>query len=205
MRRLVPIACVLALVSALSGCSVATQSTATPLPSQLGLGPTPTTTTLPPSHTARQLKVYFLKAGLLFPVEEYYSTDPLDVAIADLADGVTADQAARGITTAFSESPAEITSAGPVGKNGIARIEVDQAFTNLPAEAYEQASAQIVFTVTGLPNVDSVEFLYLGYPLDAVVPPDQLLKGAATRNDYCAFAPVSYIPCHKTTGTVGIT
>jgi hypothetical protein len=206
MRRLVPLACMLTLVSAISGCSVATQNTATPLPSQLSLGaPTTTSTLPPPSHATHLLKVYFLKGGQLYPVEEYYSTDPLDVALSLLGDGVTADEASRGITTAFSESPAEITSAGPVGKNGVALIEVDQEFTSLPGEALEQAFAQIVFTVTGLPNgPSSVEFLYLGYHLDALVPPGQLLSGAVNRSDYCAFAPSSYIPCQKGTGTVGI-
>jgi spore germination protein GerM len=205
VRRLAPVICALAFVSALSGCSVATQDTATPLPPSLTIGPTSTTTTVPPSQAAHQLKAYFLKGGRLYAVPVPYSTDPLGAALEALDIGPSFDETADGITTAFSESPAQITSAGPVGKNGVAIIEVDQEFTSLPGESLEQAFAQIVFTVTGLPDgPSSVEFLYLGYHLDALVPPGQLLSRAVNRSDYCLFAPLSYIPCQKGTGTVGI-
>jgi hypothetical protein len=205
MMRLAPLLGALALVSALSGCSVATQGTATPLPSSLNIGPTSTTTTLPASQAAHQLEAYFLKGGRLYAVDEPYSTDPLGAALEALDIGPTADEANRGITTAFSESPAQITSAG-VTKDDVALIKVDNEFTSLPGEALEEAFAQIVYTVIGLPNgPTSVEFLYDGYHLDALVPPGQLLSRPVTRSDFCAFAPDSYIPCQKVTGTVGIT
>jgi hypothetical protein len=203
VKRVVPLFCALALVSVLSGCSVATQNTATPLPPNLKLGPTTTTTTPPASHATHQLNVYFMKEGRLFAVPEYYSTDPLDVALAYLGAGPSAGQTSRGITTALI-SPAAITSAAPIGKNGVALIEVDSEFTSLPGEALEEAFAQIVFTVTGLPNgPSSVKFQYLGYPLDALVPPGQLLSRGVTPSDYCIYAPAGYIPCQKITGTVG--
>jgi spore germination protein GerM len=190
MRRLLPLICALALVSVLSGCSVATQNTATPLPSQLALGPTVTTTTLPPSHATHQLKVYFIKEGRLFPVLEYYSTDPLDVALAYLSAGPSAGDASRGITTAFSEIPAAITSAGPVSKDGVAFIEVDSEFKSLPGEDLEEAFAQIVFTVTGVPNgPSSVEFIYESSRMQALIPPGELVDRPVTQDDYRAFAP----------------
>jgi hypothetical protein len=203
MRRLVPLISALALVSVLSGCSVATQNTATPLPPNLKLEPTTTTTMPPASHATHQLNVYFIKEGLLLPVPEYYSTDPLDVALAYLDAGPSAGQTSRGITTALVPSAA-ITSAAPIGKNGVALIQVDSEFTSLPGVALEEAFAQVVFTVTGLPNgPSSVKFQYLRYPLDALVPPGQLLSRAVTASDYCEFAPAGYIPCQKITGTVG--
>jgi hypothetical protein len=205
MRRLVPLFFAIAIIPALSGCSVATQNTATPLPPSLTLGPTPTTTTLPLGQAAHQLKAYFLKGGRLYAVEEPYSTDPLGAALEALDIGPSADEADHGITTAFSESPAQITSAG-VTKDGVALIKVDSEFTSLPGEALEEAFSQIVYTVIGLPNgPTSVQFLYLNYPLDALVPVGQLLSRPVTRLDYCEFAPSSYIPCQKSTGTVGIT
>lgn len=206
MRRVVPLVGALALISALSGCSVATQNTATPLPSRLNLGPTTTTTTttIAQSQATHQLQVYFLKGGLLYPVLEYYSTDPLNSALEALGIGPTVDEANHLITTAF-KSPAQIRSTGPVAKNGVALIEVDAAFTTLPGESLEQAFAQIVFTVTGLPNgPSSVQFFQDGGHLDALIPPGELVK-RVTRMDYCAFAPLSYIPCQKSTGTTGIT
>jgi spore germination protein GerM len=205
MKRVVPILAVLALTMVLSSCSVATQDTATPLPPSLGLSPTTTPTTLPASQASKQLKVYFLRGGLLYPVLEYYATDPLTAALEALEIGPTATQADKSITTALLTN-AQIRSAGVVTKKGVASIEVDQEFTTLPGESLEEAFAQVVFTVTGLPiGASSVQFFYAGSPLDALIPPGQLVKGAVTRMDYCAFAPASYLPCRKSTGTTGIT
>jgi spore germination protein GerM len=150
--------------------------------------------------------VYFLKGGVLYPVPEYYSTDPLTYALEALGIGPTFEEVNLGITTAFSEQPAQIRSAGTATKNGVALIEVDSEFRTLPGESLEEAFAQIVFTVTGLPNgPSSVKFLYNSAPLDALIPPGQLVNRPVTRMDYCAFAPSSYIPCRKSTGTTGIT
>jgi spore germination protein GerM len=207
VRRLVPLLGALALISVLSGCSVATQDTATPLPSRLILGSTTTTTTtIPASQPTHQLEVYFLKDGRLFPVVEDYSTDPLSQALEALGGGPTVYDSNRyGITTAL-DSQSQIRSAGPISKSGVALIEVDSGFYTLPGESLEEAFAQVVFTVTGLPNgPSSVEFLYNGSHLDALIPPAQLVKRAVTRTDYCTFAPLSYIPCQKSTGSTGIT
>ncbi|HEY5272177.1 MAG TPA: GerMN domain-containing protein [Acidimicrobiales bacterium] len=205
MRRLMPLLGALALVSALSGCSVATQNTATPLPTRLTVPPTTTTTTVPSSKGTHQIKVYFLKNGRLYPVLEYYSSDPLGLALGALEIGPTAIETDEGLTSAITEQAAQITSVGPP-RDGIALIEVDQAFVDLPGEALEQAFAQIVFTVTGLPDGPaSVEFFYNSNRMQALIPPGQLVIRAVTRSDYCAFAPLSYIPCQKVTGTAGIT
>jgi spore germination protein GerM len=195
----------LALIAALSGCSVATQNTATPLPPRLALAPTTTPTTVP-NHGTHQLQVYFLKDGRLYPVLEYYSTDPLGAALLALGIGPSVDEADHHITTAFSASPAEIASVGPVAKNGVALIEVDSEFTTLPGVSLEEAFAQIVFTVTGLPNgPSSVEFLFDQSRMEALIPPGQLVNRPVMRSDYCAFAPLSYLPCQKSTGTTGVT
>jgi spore germination protein GerM len=204
VRRLAPALCTIALVLALAGCSVATQDTATPLPSSLALPPTTTATTIPESQATHQLKVYFLRSGVLYPVLVSYSTEPLTYALEALGIGPTAAEADKFITSALLPS-ALIRSAGPV-KNGVVPIEVDQEFTTLPGESLEEAFAQIVFTVTGLPiGASSVRFVYADQPLDALIPPGQLVRGDVTRMDYCAFAPTSYLPCHKSTGTTGIT
>jgi spore germination protein GerM len=193
VRRIVSLIGSLALISVLSGCSVATQNTATALPPSLTLPPTSTTsTTLPPSHATHQLEVYFIKQGRLFPVKEYYSSDPLDVALADLDTGPSAGDVNQGISTAFSEIPAAITSAGPVGKDGIAFIEVDEEFTSLTGVALLEAFAQIVYTVTGLPGGPAaVKFVYDASLRPALIPPGELVDRAVTRLDYSTFAPLT--------------
>lgn len=142
-----------------------------------------------------QLKVYFLKGGRLVAVLRPYSTDPLVAALTALEGGPTPKEIDdQGITTAFSESPADITSAGTRDVRGgkIALVEIDVAFITLPGEAFEEAAAQIVFTVTGLDGgPTSVEFFLNTNPVQALVPPGKLVNRPVTRNDYCVFAPAN--------------
>jgi hypothetical protein len=105
-------------------------------------------------------------------------------------------QAQRGITTAFSDSPAQILIAGAEPKGKPWSVEVDTSFLNLAESALEQASAQIVYTLTGLPNgPNSVQFVLDGQALESFIPPGKLVNRAVTRLDYCDFAPLDYTPC----------
>jgi spore germination protein GerM len=190
--------CLLAV--ALSGCSIATQNAATPLPAQLRLPPTSstTTTTLPVSKGTHELQVYFLKNGQLYPVQQPYSTDPIVTALTALAIGPSPDERANGITSAFSESPAQITSAGTRNNGKTALVQIDQAFLDLQGEAFEEAAAQAVYTVTGLTSgPKSVEFLLGSVAKPVLVPPGFLVSGPVTRENYCASAsgtPWSFCP-----------
>jgi hypothetical protein len=177
----------------LGSCSVATQNSATALPPQLTLPPTTATTTTLVTPGTHQLKVYFLKGGRLFAVQRPYSTDPLVAALTALEGGPTPKEIDdEGITTAFSESPADITSAGTRDGGKIALVEIDVAFITLPGEAFEEASAQIVFTITGLAGgPTSVEFFLNTTRIQALIPPGSLVTRPVTRNDYCLLAPAN--------------
>lgn len=183
-----------------SGCGIASQRSASPLPASLRLGAAKTTTTLPSQIPTNLLSVYFLKNGRLSPVTAYYSTsaDALIVALAVLSQGPSSQQTHAGMTTAFTEFPAKIQIAGTFIKGKPANVEVDTNFLNLPATSLEEASAQIVYTLTGLPDApSSVRFVLDGQFLESLIPPSPgtLVNRAVTRLDYCQFAPVNYTPC----------
>lgn len=194
-RRVQSLLVVVAVAIALSGCSIASQKTAVTLPSSLRLTSS-TTTSVPISTPSSQLSVYFLQNTRLVAVPVYYAADPVPYALAALGRGPTVAQAQRGITTAFSNQPALILIAGVVPKGGVASVEVDTSFLNLPELALEQASAQIVYTLTGLPNgPNSVRFVLDGQKLESLIPPGKLVNRAVSRLDYCEFAPLDYTPC----------
>jgi spore germination protein GerM len=178
----------------LSGCSIASQHAAVPLPLHLTDSTTTTVSVVTPTN---QLSVYFLQDGRLVAVPvPYYPTDPVGSALEALGIGPTASQARRGITTGFHESPVNIQIAGTVTKGGIASVTVDTSFLNLSVIALEEASAQVVFTLTGLANgPNSVRFILDGQALESFVPPGRLVNRAVTRLDYCDFAPLNYTPC----------
>lgn len=180
-----------------SGCSIASQRSAVPLPPSLHLAAA-STTTLPSQVPTNVLSVYFLKNGRLSAVSGYYGTDSLGVALAILSNGPSLPQARSGITTGFNESPAKIQLAGAFNKGGTASIEIDTSFLNLSVIALEEASAQIVYTLTGLPNgPSSVRFVLDGQALESLIPPGKLVNRAVNRLDYCYFAPLNYTPCSK--------
>ena len=194
-RRAIVVLGVISLL--LSGCSIASQRSAVPLPSSLHLI-SATTTTIPIQTPTNELSVYFLKNGRLSPVAGYYSTDPATFAMAVLSNGPSVPQTASGITSAFNESPALIQLTGAFTKGGTASVEIDTSFLNLPVISLEKASAQIVYTLTGLPNAPSaVRFVIDGQALESLIPPGKLVNRAVNRLDYCQFAPLNYTPCSK--------
>ena len=185
---------VIAAALALSGCSIATQHSAVPLPQHLTDS---TTTTIPVVNPTTHLSVYFLQNGHLVPVPVPNNpSDPLGSALTALAIGPTAAQAERGITSGFGQALASLQIAGTVAKGGTALVAVDTSFLSLSVIALEEASAQVVFTLTGLPNgPNSVLFVLDGQALESFVPPGRLVNRSVKRIDYCAFAPLDYTPC----------
>lgn len=187
-----------AVALGLSGCSIASQRAAVPLPLHLTNS---TTTTTPASTPTNEISVYFLRDGLLVAASEY-ATDPIASALLLLGRGPSQAQLGKGMTTAFEESPAKLSTAGAITPDGTVSVEVDTAFLNLPVIPLEEASAQIVFTLTGIPNgPSSVRFVLDGQALASFVPPGKLVDRAVTRLDYCRFAPLNYSPCHTAAAT----
>lgn len=108
---------------------------------------TDTTTTTTSVESAR-LRVYFLRDGQVWPVAREVG-DVLvdDIALDPLLAGPNADELELGLETALPEGlSADVTVA-----DGVATVDLESA-----TELTREALAQIVYTQTALPGVESV-------------------------------------------------
>ncbi|MGH3128525.1 MAG: Gmad2 immunoglobulin-like domain-containing protein [Gaiellaceae bacterium] len=108
---------------------------------------TETTTTTTSVESAR-LRVYFLRDGQVWPVAREVG-DVLfeDIALDQLLAGPNADEMQLGLETALPEGlGADVTV-----EDGVATVELVE-----PTELTREALAQIVYTETALPLVESV-------------------------------------------------
>ena len=137
MKRALLLAVVVALL--LTGCDSDNQAASTET----------VTTTAPPA--AAQGRVYWLRDGRVWPVaRELESPAVAASALAALYEGPTVEE----------QSDLDFTSALPSGvsapevaiEDGVARIAVDEALAHAP-----RPLAQVVYTLTQFPSVDSVE------------------------------------------------
>lgn len=205
MRQVTAAAALLAAAIGLASCAVPTQDAATRLPDQLALPATSATTT--PAGTTRSLDVYFLRDGRLTPVREPIpvTTGSLAAVLLALSIGPSAALAKRGYTTAFTDSPAQLSLAGPVSHDGVASVEIDPAFERLLGVPLEEASAQIVYTITGVPDgPKAVRFVSGAAMLASFIPPGEFVDRPVTRSDYCAIAPLgTHCAAAKPSGPTG--
>ncbi len=94
-------------------------------------------------------RVYLLQDGKVWPVyrDAPLAGDAADEIVAELLLGPSDEELERGMTTAL---PDDLEITGIVVEDGIAHVPLD---TNLTPEAL----AQLVYTLTGLPTVRSVD------------------------------------------------
>lgn len=198
MRRRALLGALVALAIATSACGIPIQGTATKLPAQLQL-PATTSTTQPASNSNLHLLVYFIRAGRLFPLEEYYPTSnnpnaALQAALFWLSNGPTAVQAKCGVTSSLL-APTSLTMEGSP-HNGIVTVDVGSNFFGLEGIPLEEASAQIVWSLTGQDTgVTEVELTYDHIHIETYVPPGTFVNRAVNRADYAPLAPTGETTC----------
>lgn len=109
---------------------------------------TDTDTTTTSVETAR-LRVYLLRDGQVWPVARVVGDILFDeIAIDELLDGPNEDEVELGLETAL---PEDLESADVSVEDGVATVELEGA-----ADLSREALAQIVYTETALPGVESV-------------------------------------------------
>jgi germination protein M len=107
---------------------------------------TDTTTT---SVETAQLRVYFLRDGKVWPVARVVGDILFDeIAIDELLDGPQEDERGIGLETAL---PEDLEDVDVSVEDGVATLELEEG-----ADLSREALAQIVYTETALPGVDSV-------------------------------------------------
>jgi hypothetical protein len=149
-----------ALVVALTGCGVGAQHQASPLPvSQVPFGllsPAPGNPPAQGAPAAEAVILYLLKGGHLVAVaRELPAPAALNARLAALAAGPTANEAADGLASAVSAPGSAPT--GTVSDDHVT-VNLASGFAELHTAAQVYALAQLVYTATAIPGVDTVGF-----------------------------------------------
>lgn len=144
----------------------------------------PTTTSAAPSA---YVTIYLAGTRRLVAQSRSVAAPPtLGTVLRALAAGPSSAQAAQGLASPLS-------SAAPLKfdhlAGGVATIDVSSSFTTLAQKQQELAVAQLVFTATAFPGVQSVQILIRGRRVDVPNPKGTLSRGPLTRTDYASLAP----------------
>jgi spore germination protein GerM len=172
---------VVALV-ALGGCGIEPQST----PEDISVAPVPTASARPDDEfSAARIQLWFLRGERLAVVVRGAPNEDPAVALEMLAAGPDRDEIGAGLTTAVTGDPP--TVADDDADDGVLTLEVAPEFVAVPDDQ-RRAIAQVVFTVTGLPDVEFVRFTIDDDPLE--VPTDEGLSDQPVdRSDFDSMAP----------------
>jgi hypothetical protein len=115
------------------------------------------------------------------------------VSVADilnaLLDGVTDAEADSGLRSNISSGTKLLGVEGP--ENGLVTVNLSGEFLRVSRELQRLALAQVVFTATGLPNVDRVLFEFDGKPTQVPGRGDELTADPLTRADFSQFDPTA--------------
>lgn len=179
MRRAV---LAVAAATALAGCGVGPQ----PAPEEVGV-PLPTA---PPSGAAGdaggdRVTVWFVRGSRLEAAERPAGRPGVDAALDALATGPTRAEVVEGLRTALS--PQSLTPDRPLAPAAVVTVGVSREFTEVAGGNQLLATAQVVFTVTEFPGVESVRIVTGGSPVE--VPTDEGLTAEPVgRDDYASVA-----------------
>lgn len=187
--RLRPVVVVVAAVTV--GCGVPTDGSPRPIPDDrvpfelLDPAPIPTTTPSTPSGPA-SATVFMVAADRLSPVSRNVPVPASpDEVLQALFAGVIPEEAAKNLRSAIAPST-QASVAEEAG--GRLRVELTPAFLSAATNEQILAVAQIVYTLTGLPGVDSVSFTVSGRPVEVPAGDGTLRSGALRRADFASVA-----------------
>lgn len=189
MIRRVP--AVAALLCALTlACGIPTDSEPRPLAADrvpfglLDPNPTPSSTPASPEG-AVTMTIYLVMHERLAPVSrDVPPPGGPEQALGELLAGVTREEAATGMRSAIAPA----TGARPVVVAGEVRVDLTRAFLIGGTKEQILAVAQIVYTLTALPGLDSVSFTLAGRSVEVPAPDGTLRTGPLRRSDFASVA-----------------
>lgn len=188
-RRLLTV--LLPLVVLVSGCGLGVDATPAivkkrDVPYHL-LAPATTTTTQPGARS-EYVTVYLEGPQRLVAVSSAL-TPPVTVrsVLSALGTGPTSRQASAGLKSPISTA-APLTETG--ASAGIVTVSVAPSFTKLAGQDQAMAVAQLVYTLTALPHVTSIEIRIHGKRAKVPTANGTLSSGPLDRADYAALAPI---------------
>ena len=158
-----------------------------------------TTTTVPEPTEERFLDIYLIKdAAYAVAVTRAVPATPevATAAMRALIGGPTEDELDEGLSSAI---PEDTLLLGIVIENGLATIDLGREFES-GGGSFGMLSrlAQVVYTLTQFPTVNSVEFKLDGEPITVFSGEGILLEEPVTRGDYASILPLVPAPDGET-------
>ncbi|MBW3547275.1 MAG: GerMN domain-containing protein [Actinobacteria bacterium] len=158
-----------------------------------GLLATSTTTTAPqpPEAPAVPTSVYLVDndTGQLVEVQRPVSAPPsVRSALEELLKGPTEQELDRGLRSNIASATELLAIIGP--ENGVVTIDLSD-LTGPTGEGQRLALAQIVYTVTALPDVDRVLFRFQGEAKEVPNAAGESTGEPLTRSDFAPFDPAA--------------
>ena len=178
------LACTVAGVIVVAGCSIGTQSAPVP-----AVAPSASATSSGPSRLGVPLtiQVYLVQGDHLARLTRTVPPGAgLEPSFVGLATPITATMTAAGIRSALPLASHPLR--GTVD-DGIARIELPTGFERISVHEQSLAMAQLVFTVTANSLATSVQLVQGSRALPMPDPTGQLVTRPVTRVDYAAYNP----------------
>jgi spore germination protein GerM len=187
--RLRLVSLLLTVVVVAGGCGISTQSKAQRVDNDdvpFGLL-TPRAGVADPATTGRPVLVYLLGAGdHLVPVERRIPRGAkLDAVTRVLGAGPTKDELALGLSSPLP--PRQVNKA--TTSRGVALVDLEASFADLPSQDQSVGIAQLVFTLTGQPGIGRVSFTLAGQPVDVPRGDGALTTDPLVREDFPKLAP----------------
>lgn len=150
--------------------------------------PTSSTTVAAPRERVAA-EVFFLRDGRLESAgRQVTAPATIGTVLASLAQGPTAEERERGLTSAVNEGT-RVLSAEVA--NGAAVVNVSDSFSRIGVRNQIMALAQIVYTATALTGVDRVQVMLDGEAVQVPRGDGTSAMTALRRADYPGFAPLS--------------
>jgi spore germination protein GerM len=133
--------------------------------------------------------VWFVdNAGLLARARRNISPPvTVDAVLEALLDGVTDPEANNGLRSNITSGTELLSVRGP--DDGLVTVNLSGDFLTVSRELQRLALAQVVFTVTGLPDVDRVLFQFDGEPAEVPGAGEELTSAPLRRADFAQFDP----------------
>jgi hypothetical protein len=173
---------VLAAVTGLSGCGVGAQSAPEPVSIPQ---PLPSESVGDGAPGGPRVTVWFVRGARLEAAQRPAGRPGIDAALDALLAGPTRAEVVDGLRTALS--PQSLTPDRPTSADPVVTVAVSREFTEVAGGNQLLATAQVVFTVTEFPGVESVRVTAEGSPVE--VPTDDGLSAEPVgRADYASVA-----------------
>jgi spore germination protein GerM len=172
-----------------AACGVPHQSSPTSLENDHVRVGAPSTTTSLPQDTPKQPVALCLVDG-----------DRLTTTIVELASPVSAADAIDGLIDVSRTALPPTTRSVITGSqlvtahattHGVANVELNPSFLEIPPADQILAIAQIVCTLTGVPGVGQVQFLQNGQPVNVPRADSSLTERPVSREDYAPLLPAA--------------